>query len=344
MREGRELIGWGMATGVWEAQLHKTSARATLTIDGKLEVALRRPTSARAPTPIMTQIAADALGLADGEGAFGLGDSTLPKSPVEGGSCTAATVGSAVDAACKKVREEAVRLRRKMTGSPLADATSSDVHFADGADPGRRDPTAIGCLVEAMRAGGVERIEARRRPSPSMLTQKKYSRYTHSAMFVEVRVDEDFGAIRVTRVVSAVAAGRILNPKTARSQIIGGVVWGIGMALHEETSSDHSLGRFMNHNLAEYHVPVNADVHDIEVIFVEEHDDDRQPARGEGPGRDRHRRRWRRRSPMRSSTRRASASATCRSPRQSVERLSAVAARDGEHALSAGELDGPDSS
>ena len=103
-------------------------------------------------------------------------------------------------------------------------------------------------------------------------------------MFVEVRVDEDFGTVRVTRVVSAVAAGRIINPKTARSQILGGVVWGIGMALHEETLIDHRLGRFMNHNLAEYHVPVNADIHDIDVIFVEEHDDDRRAARREGLG------------------------------------------------------------
>jgi xanthine dehydrogenase YagR molybdenum-binding subunit len=87
-----------------------------------------------------------------------------------------------------------------------------------------------------------------------------------------VRVDEDLGTIEVSRVVSAIAGGRILNPKTARSQIIGGIVWGIGMALEEESVIDQKLGRFMNHNLAEYHVPVNADVHDIDVVFVEERD------------------------------------------------------------------------
>jgi xanthine dehydrogenase YagR molybdenum-binding subunit len=92
-------------------------------------------------------------------------------------------------------------------------------------------------------------------------------------VFVEVKIDEQLGVIRVTRVVNAVAAGRILNSKTARSQIIGGVVWGIGMALHEETLVDHKFGRVMNANIAEYHVPVNADVQDIQVIFVEEHDD-----------------------------------------------------------------------
>ena len=90
--------------------------------------------------------------------------------------------------------------------------------------------------------------------------------------FAEVKVDEDLGTIHVTRVVNAVAAGRILNPKTARSQVLGGVVWGMGMALHEESLVDRNYGRIMNHNLAEYHVPVNADIHDIQVIFVEEHD------------------------------------------------------------------------
>ncbi|MEJ7710968.1 MAG: molybdopterin cofactor-binding domain-containing protein [Pyrinomonadaceae bacterium] len=114
--------------------------------------------------------------------------------------------------------------------------------------------------------------------------QRGYSRYTHSAVFAEVKIDEELGMIRVTRVVNAVAGGRILNPKTARSQILGGVVWGIGMALHEETVTDQNLGRFMNHNYAEYHVPVNADVHDIEVIFVEEHDEIVNPLGVKGLG------------------------------------------------------------
>jgi xanthine dehydrogenase YagR molybdenum-binding subunit len=100
----------------------------------------------------------------------------------------------------------------------------------------------------------------------------KHARNTHSAIFVEVKVDEQLGVIRVTRAVNAVAAGRIINTKTAASQIMGSVVWGIGMALHEETLVDHAFGRVMNANIAEYHVPVNADVHDIKVIFVEEPD------------------------------------------------------------------------
>lgn len=103
-------------------------------------------------------------------------------------------------------------------------------------------------------------------------------------MFAEVRVDEQPGVLRVTRLVEAIAAGKIINPKTARSQIIGGAVFGIGMALTEETLTDHSLGRIMNRNLAEYHVPANADVPDIDVIFVDEHDDKANPLGVKGLG------------------------------------------------------------
>ena len=123
-----------------------------------------------------------------------------------------------------------------------------------------------------------------RRRRRSQTTDGKYARNTHSAIFAEVKIDEQIGVIRVTRVVSAIAAGRILNTKTAHSQIMGGVVWGIGMALHEETLIDHKLGRIMNANIAEYHVPVNADVHDIKVIFVDEQDSIINPLGMKGVG------------------------------------------------------------
>jgi xanthine dehydrogenase YagR molybdenum-binding subunit len=116
----------------------------------------------------------------------------------------------------------------------------------------------------------VERID--RQKTAEFDEDDKHARNTHSAVFTEVKIDEKLGVIRVTRVVSAVAAGRILNTKTAYSQVMGSVVWGIGMALHEETHMDHRFGRIMNANIAEYHVPVNADIHDIKVIFVDEPD------------------------------------------------------------------------
>ncbi|MEA2911634.1 MAG: xanthine dehydrogenase YagR molybdenum-binding subunit, partial [Bradyrhizobium sp.] len=112
----------------------------------------------------------------------------------------------------------------------------------------------------------------------------KHARNAHSAVFAEVKIDEQLGVIRVTRLVSAIAAGRILNTKTAHNQIMGGMIWGIGMALHEETLFDHRFGRIMNANYGEYHVPVNADVHDIQVIFVDEPDDIINPLGIKGVG------------------------------------------------------------
>jgi len=125
-------------------------------------------------------------------------------------------------------------------------------------------------MAEAMRHAGMDRIEKER--GSDFEKEQSHAHNTHSAIFAEVKIDEELGVIRVTRVVSAVAAGRIINTKTAASQIMGGVVWGIGMALHEEAQLDHRFGRVMNANIAEYHVPVNADVHDIKVIFVDEPD------------------------------------------------------------------------
>lgn len=284
MRDGRELIGWGMATGVWEAQLKKTSARATLTLDGKLEVASATADIGTGTYTILTQIGADALGLSMEDVTARIADTTLPHSPVEGGSTTAASAGTAVQAACDAVRRTLLDYAGGIDGAPLGGATIDQVSFANGRIVLDRDPSRSVTLQEAMRAGGVDKVEAEETTRPSKLDRMRYSSYTHSAVFAEVRVDEELGQIRVTRIVNAVAAGRILNPKTARSQILGGVVWGIGMALHEEALVDHRLGRTMNHNLAEYHVPVNADVYDIDVIFVSEQDDKASPIGVKGLG------------------------------------------------------------
>jgi xanthine dehydrogenase YagR molybdenum-binding subunit len=145
------------------------------------------------------------------------------------------------------------------------------VTLTDGKIVSKKDTSRAVSITDAMRDGNVDRITQEKDNSFEDISA--YAHNTHSAIFAEVKVDEQLGVIRVTRVVSAVAAGRILNLKTAHSQIMGGVVWGIGMALHEETLYDHNFGRVMNANIAEYHVPVNADVHDIKVIFVDEPDE-----------------------------------------------------------------------
>ncbi len=284
MREGRELIGLGMASGIWESQLAKASARVALGRDGKLEVATSTADIGTGTYTILTQIAADGLGVLMADVTTRLNDSTLPEAPVEGGSRIAASAGSAVDAACTTVRKTLLKYAQTVKDSPLASATMDAVSFAGGRIELTADPQHFVTFADAMKAGGVDKVEAVETVSPSKITMARYAGYTHSAIFAEVRVDEELGAVRVMRIVNAVAAGKILNPKTARSQIIGGVVMGIGMALEEETYLDENLGRFMNHNLAEYHVPVNADVHDIEVIFAAEHDDKVSPIGVKGLG------------------------------------------------------------
>jgi xanthine dehydrogenase YagR molybdenum-binding subunit len=271
MREGKQLVGWGMATGIWDAMQQPSSARAVLSIDGKLTVSSATSDIGTGTYTVMTQIAAETLGLRVEDVTFKLGDSSLPMAPIEGGSWTVASVGSAVKQACEKVREQLFKFARKVDGSPLAKARLEDVSFSGGAIRLTAAPDQAVTLTQAMRQGEVLSLteEALAIPDPK---QQQYTRCTHSAVFAEVKVDEDFGTVRVTRVVSAIAGGRVLNPKTARSQVLGGIVWGIGMALQEETAIDQTLGRFMNHNLAEYHVPVNADVQGLEVLFVDEED------------------------------------------------------------------------
>jgi xanthine dehydrogenase YagR molybdenum-binding subunit len=282
MRDGKELVGWGMATGIWEAMQMEASARAVLSVNGSLEIASAFTDIGPGTYTMMTQIAAEMLGVPLYNVAAKLGDSSLPMAPVEGGSWTTASLGSAVREACEGLRRQLFDMAQRMQGSPLDDASLDDLVFVDGQIQRKDDPSRTIAVADVMRAGNAERIEQEATAAPG--EDDKHSKFAHSAIFAEVKVDEELGVIRVTRVVNAVAAGRIVNPKTASSQIMGGVVWGIGMALHEETFADHALGRLMNHNLAEYHVPVNADVHDIDVIFVEEKDDLINPLGVKGVG------------------------------------------------------------
>jgi xanthine dehydrogenase YagR molybdenum-binding subunit len=270
MRDGSELVGWGMATGVWEALQMPTAARIVLTANGHAEVSCAASDIGTGTYTILAQVAADTLGLPIENISIKLGDSTLPQAPVEGGSWMAASASHAVAATAEEIRKELLKLAKAIKGSPLAKAKPDDVTLADGKLVSKRDSSHAVSIADAMRHGAIERIEKEK--THSFPDDNKHARNTHSAVFAEVKVDEEIGVIRVTRIVSAVAAGRILNLKTAHSQIMGGVVWGIGMALHEETVYDHKLGRIMNANIAEYHVPVNADVQDIQVIFVDEPD------------------------------------------------------------------------
>jgi len=282
-RAGRELVGYGMASGIWEAFRVPTSARAVLAPNGTLEIGCATADIGTGTYTILTQIGAEMLGLPIDKVTVKIGDSDLPVAPVEGGSWTAASAGSAVVEACNGIRRELLKRASKIKNAPLEGADLADITFVEGEMRVRGDPSRAMALTDVLH-GFNDPIKSEVTSKPDLAVFKRYSHYTHSAVFAEVRLDEELGMLRVVRVVSAVAAGRILNPKTARSQIMGAVVGGIGMALHEESVVDHRYGRIINHNFAEYHVPVNADIHDIEVIFVEEREPHLNPLGVKGVG------------------------------------------------------------
>ncbi len=234
MRDGRELVGYGMATATYPANQWAASARATYQPDGTYLVQAGTQDLGTGTYTVMTQVAADALGVSVDHVTFELGDTAFPETPVSGGSTTASSVGPAVQAAC-------VALKQK-----LATMTPGDL--------AAHQPVVA---------------EAKSEVSPE---RKKFALHSFGADFVEVRVDQDLGSIRVARVVAAFACGKILNPKTANSQFVGGIVWGIGMALEEHTVRDRRTGRIVTRDLADYHVPVHADIPTIDVISVDEID------------------------------------------------------------------------
>jgi len=282
MRDAGDLVGWGMATGVWDALQWTITVRIVLSANGHAEVACATSDIGTGTYTIMAQVAADMLGLPLENISIKLGDSSLPQSPVEGGSWIAASVSNGIATTAEAIRDELLRLAKQMPNSPLANMVPDEVALADGKLMSKGDASRSVSIADAMRHGAVDRIEQEKTTTPT--DDPTHSHNTHAAIFAEVKVDEQLGVIRVMRVVSAVAAGRILNTKTASSQILGSVVWGIGMALHEETLIDHRLGRIINANIADYHVPVNADVHDIKVIFVDEPDNTINPLGIKGLG------------------------------------------------------------
>jgi len=209
----------------------------------------------------MTQIAADTLGVPVSLVTFRLGDTLYPETPVSGGSQTAATTGSAVFEAARALKQKLLDL----TGASPGDLTLVNNQLAV------RHSGRTQSVRDVLVRSGQPFLEAQASTKPGE-EQKKYSSYSFGAQFAEVRVDADLGQIHVSRMVGAFAAGRILNGKTARSQFMGGIVWGISLALHEKTVYDERLGRIVNNNLAEYHVPSNADIGQIDVLWVDEDD------------------------------------------------------------------------
>src|SRR5690554_1056607 len=270
MRRGNKLVGYGMATGIWESNHLPARAEAIITQEGKLKVSNAVTDIGTGTLTVMTQIAADELGLSVDDVEFAYADSKMPFAPIQGGSFTVSTIGSAIKAAGKALRKKLLKVAKGMDDSPFAKAKMKEVSFRNGGLYLQENPDVFVSFVELVKANKGKDIKVTKSSVPNVLKLKKYSRAAHSAVFVEVEVDEEVGMVSVTRALTTVAAGTIINPKTARSQILGGMIWGMSKALHEETISDYKLGRYMNPNLAEYHIPVHADIYDLDVFFVEE--------------------------------------------------------------------------
>ncbi len=272
MKRGNKLVGYGMATGIWDANRIFGRAEAIMTPDGKVEIKSAVTDIGTGTKTIMTQIAADELGLPIEDITFSYADSKMPFAPIQGGSFTTATVGPAVQNACQALNKKLFKIAKDLEGSELKNVKFKDVIFDYGFISIKDKPEIRLDVKEIIKANGGEAIRTTNAAMPNPLTYGKKARAVHSAVFVEVEVDEELGVIEVIRAVSAVAAGKIINPKTAESQVLGGMIWGISKALHEETILDHQFGKYMNANLGEYHIPVHADIHDLEVLFVEEND------------------------------------------------------------------------
>jgi xanthine dehydrogenase YagR molybdenum-binding subunit len=273
MKRGNKLVGYGMATGIWDANRILGRAQAIMTPDGKVEIKSAVTDIGTGTKTIMTQIASDELGLPIDAVTFSHADSKMPFAPIQGGSFTTATVGPAVKAACHALNKKLFKKAKKSTDSVLKELKFKEVIFRDGFIISKNNTAAKVSFKEIIASNEGKSIKTTNSAMPNPLTYGKKARAVHSAVFVEVEVDQELGVVEVKRAVTAVAAGKIINPKTAESQILGGMVWGISKTLHEETLLDHRFGRYMNPNLAEYHIPVHADIPDLNVIFIEENDD-----------------------------------------------------------------------
>ena len=272
MTRGNKLVGYGMATGIWDAYQFPSRVEAILTPEGKLVVNNAVTDIGTGTLTVMTQIAADAFGLPLEDVSFHYGDSKKPFSMFQGGSATVASTGMGILAAAQALKKRLLRKVRELGNSPFDDADAADVAFRNGRMVLSGNPGVSVAFTDLIAAHGSRPIRAISTAGPELLKLRKYAKATHSATFVEVEVDKDLGTITVTRAVTAVAAGRIINPKTAASQITGSMVWGISKALYEESLLDERFGKFINANLGEYHIPVHADVPDMEVIFANEPD------------------------------------------------------------------------
>jgi xanthine dehydrogenase YagR molybdenum-binding subunit len=283
MRDGRYLIGQGMAAAIYTHWRWPGKARVTLNGDGSALVEAAAHDIGTGAYTIMAQVAADALGLTPDKVAVRLGDTRLPESHPAIGSATTANATAAVMLAAQAARDKAVELALAGRHAPFARGAPGDVIAGDG----RLSLAGTNLNItygELLARNGLSSLVGDGDYDPVEEVNGPRAIFSFSAVFAEVRVDPDLGLVRLNRFVGAYDAGRIINPKTARSQAIGGAIWGIGQALLEQSETDLALGRFINRNYSGYLVPTNADIPELDVLFVGDFDEEASPLGAKGLG------------------------------------------------------------
>jgi xanthine dehydrogenase YagR molybdenum-binding subunit len=278
------LTGWGMGTALFGAPMFAAQARATLRPDGTGLVETAAADMGQGAWTALAQIAADSLGLPLDKVEFRSGSSDLPDGGVAGGSGHTATAGGALHAAGTDAIHRLAELAAADPASPLFGTGNQGVIARDGRLYAAADETRNESYADIIARAGGKAIEGTGSASRPPEDAGRYAMYSHGAVFAEVKIDPVLFQMRVTRMVGAFAAGRIINPKLAESQLMGGMIWGLSFALHEEARFDVRTGRIINADLAGYHIPVNADVKGLEVITVHEDDPHVNPLGIKGVG------------------------------------------------------------
>jgi xanthine dehydrogenase YagR molybdenum-binding subunit len=266
------LVGWGMGTATFPALMFQAEARAVVRRDGSGLMETGAHDMGQGAWTAFAQIAADGLGLDIEQLEFRAGTSDLPDAGIAGGSAHTATAGMAIHNAGAAVIAKLADLATTNERSLLFGAGNAGVVARGGRLFRRDDEGRSESYADILGRAGLAEIEANGNGAADPAAQSTYAMHAHGAVFAEVKVDPDLGQIRITRLVGAFAAGRVINPLLVRSQLLGGMIWGVSFALHEQAVMDRRSGRTLNANLAEYHIPVNADVPGVEALLIDEHD------------------------------------------------------------------------
>jgi len=285
MKDGDWLIGYGTGTGIFSAWRGAAKATARLLPDGKLILQSGVTDMGPGTATAMTKLASDTMGIPDRSISFEMGDSNLPPGPLQGGSGTTSTLGTAVFNVCENMKRKLADMIKdnSIFHTELVHSVKvEDLIFEDGYMMLKTDKTKKISYAEVIKSAGLKELVIEEDSKGNPMTN--YAAFSYAVHFVKVKVHSKTGVVRVDRVVTAVDAGKIVNEKTAESQIIGAVVGGIGMSLMEEGLIDHRYGRWVNNNFADYHVAVNADIPNIEVLFVDKPDPILNPIGAKGMG------------------------------------------------------------